>query len=208
MDMNTTDQEIRSAFHRKILSHHHKSPNTLVIDELGLMHGSNRIDIAVLNGHLHGYEIKSSQDTLARLPEQIQAYSSCFQKLSIVVDSKHLSGVLDLTPSWIGIIEATKGSRGAVGFSIVRKSLFNNDVDLFSLAHFLWRKEAAYILDKKGYDKRTLRLPRQKLYKEISNIVTEKELIKTIKEFFTVREDWRADESHESYDDLLQLAST
>ncbi|WP_128815240.1 hypothetical protein [Vibrio sp. 624788] len=55
----TNDSEIREAFHKKKLKSQHEDNQTLVIDELGLMHGSNRIDIAVVNGCIHGYEIKS-----------------------------------------------------------------------------------------------------------------------------------------------------
>ena len=36
----------------------------LVVDELGLCQGRARIDLAVVNSSLHGYEIKSERDTL------------------------------------------------------------------------------------------------------------------------------------------------
>jgi hypothetical protein len=34
-------------------------PTSLVVDELGVMEGKYRVDVAVINGRLHGYEIKS-----------------------------------------------------------------------------------------------------------------------------------------------------
>ena len=52
------DGRIRAAFHGKILRRQHLCPETLVLDELGLMHGRCRADIAVVNGCLIGYEIK------------------------------------------------------------------------------------------------------------------------------------------------------
>lgn len=67
----STDIEIRSALHRKKLRQLHERADTLVIDELGLAHAKARVDVAVINGCLHGYEIKSAQDTLDRLAGQL-----------------------------------------------------------------------------------------------------------------------------------------
>jgi hypothetical protein len=69
-----TDSEIRTALHSKKLSRLRSSQEVLIVDELGLAHARSRVDIAVINGCLHGYEIKSAQDTLARLPAQIATY--------------------------------------------------------------------------------------------------------------------------------------
>jgi len=38
--------------------------------------GASRIDRAVVNGSVHGYEIKSETDDLTRLPAQARAYCS------------------------------------------------------------------------------------------------------------------------------------
>jgi hypothetical protein len=67
----TTDFDIRLALHAKRLRRLKTHPNTLVIDELGLAHAKSRIDVAVINGCIHGYEIKSDKDTLDRLSKQI-----------------------------------------------------------------------------------------------------------------------------------------
>jgi len=61
------DAGIRRNLHCKKLRRHHVDPDTLVVDELGLKHGKCRADIAVINGHLMGYEIKSDDDSLRRL---------------------------------------------------------------------------------------------------------------------------------------------
>ena len=90
----TTDSEIRSALHRKRLRHQKSQPNTLVIDELGLAHARSRIDIAVINGYIHGYEIKSAQDNLDRLGSQLKVYRQTLQKLTIVTAPKHMPKIL------------------------------------------------------------------------------------------------------------------
>jgi hypothetical protein len=71
------DRDVRQALHRKVLKEHHGDANTLVVDELGLRHGTCRVDIAVVNGFIHGYEIKSDADTLERLPRRRRAKMNC-----------------------------------------------------------------------------------------------------------------------------------
>jgi len=46
-------------------------PDTLVIDELGLVQAKSRIDVAVINGYIHVYKIKSARQTLSRLDKQL-----------------------------------------------------------------------------------------------------------------------------------------
>ena len=83
--LGTTDANIRSALHAKRLRRARSQPDTLVIDELGLAHAKSRIDVAVINGCIHGYEIKSAKDTLDRLatpdrclsPDAAEAHDRC-----------------------------------------------------------------------------------------------------------------------------------
>ncbi|EMS0078485.1 sce7726 family protein, partial [Escherichia coli] len=62
------DIDVRKAVHAKILRDHHKDPDTLIIDEFTMNLGASRADIAVINGLIHGYELKSKSDNLLRLP--------------------------------------------------------------------------------------------------------------------------------------------
>lgn len=84
----STDPQIRAALHKQKLKHLHARPDTLIVDELGLVHADVRVDVAVINGHLHGFEIKSAIDTLSRLPRQIKLYEECLEKLTIVCDQE------------------------------------------------------------------------------------------------------------------------
>ena len=72
------DQLVHKAFHKLVLAEEHSCPGTLFVNELGLNHGRFRADIAVMNGKLVGYEIKTDQDTLVRLPAQIDGYNEVF----------------------------------------------------------------------------------------------------------------------------------
>lgn len=191
--MESTDFEIREALHRKVLKSYHRNDSTIIVDELGLAHGKNRIDVAVLNGHLHGYEIKSAKDTLTRLPDQLSQYRKSLQKLTIVVAPNHIDGVLAIAPEWSGIIEARKGPRGGISFTTVRKATINPEVDEVALAHLLWRKEAVELLARYGVSEKELKKPRKQLYELIASEASLEELVSWIKEKFMARETWRAD---------------
>lgn len=191
--MDSTDFEIREAMHRKVLKTYHRCDSTIIVDELGLAHGRNRIDVAVLNGHLHGYEIKSSKDTLTRLPDQLNQYRKSLQKLTIVAAPSHMDGVLSIVPEWSGIIEARKGPRGGINFTTVRKASINPEVDRIALAHLLWRKEAVELLTRFGISDKELNKPRKQLYEMIANETSLEEQVSWIKQKFMARETWRAD---------------
>src|SRR5438132_3874390 len=107
-----TDFEIRRSFHGKMLRRHHGAPDTLVVDELGLQYGSGRADIAVVNGRLVGYEIKSDNDSLARLKRQISLYDAIFDSITIVVGLKHCSVICQRVPGHWGVVLAQIGKGG------------------------------------------------------------------------------------------------
>ncbi len=185
------DAEIRQSFHRKRLKRHHEDQGTLVIDELGLRHGSCRADIAVVNGRFLGYEIKSDRDALSRLPSQIAAYNAVFDRIAIIVGQRHLAAVRHVVPKWWGIILCVKGSRGAVHFFTQRRPLGNPLVDPFSVAQLLWRPEAIEILRASGADARLLRQPRRVLYARLVEAMSRGELKQTVRSFLMSRRDWR-----------------
>src|SRR3989338_2418714 len=107
--MTTNDKIIRVAL-REILGKerkNYKSEEKLpaeIFEEFGVSHGTARIDFAIVNGVMHGYEIKSDRDTLDRLPEQMKQYNTVFDKMTLVVCKKHLYHAVNAVPSWWGII--------------------------------------------------------------------------------------------------------
>lgn len=187
----TNDTAIRAALHRKKLQHLKTLPNTIVIDELGLAHARSRVDVAVINGCVHGYEIKSGQDTLDRLPGQIKIYRETLEKLTIVCASKHVERVEVLVPEWCGILEARQGKRGAIHFSSVRRDRTNPDMNPVMLAHLLWRPEAIALLSRFGLPARDLRRPRKQLYELLAQVLSAKEITASIREFMGTRRAWR-----------------
>ena len=186
-----TESEIRSALHHKRLRNQKSNPTTLVIDELGLAHARSRIDIAVINGHIHGYEIKSAQDNLGRLDRQMEVYKQTLQKLTIVSVPVHMPKILHTVPTWCGLIEVERGPRTGIRLRPIRPASFNPDVVPVMLAHLLWRTEALNLLTRIGYSPKELRHPRKRLYEMLCEGLTTHELTTAIREFMALRHMWR-----------------
>ena len=55
----------------------------VIIDELPLLRGRGRADLAFVNGSLSGYEIKSDRDSLRRLGDQVRHYDTVFEYASV-----------------------------------------------------------------------------------------------------------------------------
>ncbi|MCK1409294.1 sce7726 family protein [Bradyrhizobium sp. 76] len=192
---HSTDAEIRSALHRKELRASHRCTDTLVIDELGLAHAKVRIDVAVINGCVHGYEIKSAADTLARLPQQLGVYEQCLEKLTIVCADRHVAGVRGLAPRWCGIIKVTKGPRGGIEFDTLREAKRNPKIEAYSLAHLLWRTEVVEILSQANTSPAVLRAPRKALYELLAAQFTVEQITAFIKHSMASRQEWRSHQS-------------
>lgn len=186
-----TDSDIRSALHRKRFRYQKLHPGTLVIDELGLAHARSRVDVAVINGYVHGYEIKSAQDSLERLGAQLDVYRQTLQKLTIVAAPRHLPGVLSEVPDWCGLIEALQGPRGGIRLRTVKSAQWNPEIDPVMLAHLLWRPEVLDLLSRVGYAPKELRRPRRQLYEMLCEALTPREITAAIRDFMVRRRAWR-----------------
>jgi len=185
------DQQIRAAYHRKRLARHHADPATVVLNELGIQHGRYRADIAVINGSMTGYEIKSNEDSLRRLKLQIPGYNSVFDQVTIVAGSQHFQGVLSIVPVWWGIELATEGARGGIHVESTRRCALNPEVDDFAVCQLLWRGEAQEILAGIGVDKRLLRKKRSILYELLVDELSSRQLRRIVREKVMQRGNWR-----------------
>lgn len=162
-----------------------------MIDELGLAHAQSRIDLAVFNGHLHGYEIKSAGDTLDRLPRQLTIYKNTLQKLTLVIASRHLQAAAAIAPDWCGLTEIIEGPRGGMTFASRRRACMNPDLDPFMLAHLLWHPEAQDLLRARGVSTADVNAPRKQLCRLLADEVPVRELATAIKAAMASRTAWR-----------------
>lgn len=196
------DFVIRKSFHEKRLRRYHENSETLVIDELGIKHGKCRADIAVINGSFMGFEIKGQDDSLFRLPIQITAYNTVFDRIAIIIAERHLKKVQAIIPKWWGVIMCKQYKRGGLTFTTRRKAMMNPLVDPFALAELLWRSEAAEILLKKGEPCAILRKPRAFLYSRLVMTMTRSELSDRVRSCLLHRKNWRDLKGFSEGDDL------
>lgn len=140
------DRDVRAALHAKVLAEHHGQADTLVLDELALWYGTARVDIAVINGRIHGFEIKSDRDTLARLAGQARVYNAVLDRVTLVVGSTHYGGALRESPAWWGLKVARQGPRGAIHFEDARAAKPNPSQDPVAIAALLWCDELEQLL--------------------------------------------------------------
>jgi hypothetical protein len=186
------DRDVREALRRKVFAEHIRDADTRLIEELGLAHGEIRVDIAVVNGRFHGFEIKSDADTLQRLPAQMAAYNSVFDRVTIVAGRKHVTAVEQQVPQWWGIKLAKAGDRGAVHFEEIRAPRINRGIEPIELVRLLWREEAQHLLESRGV--RGVRgRSRTQLHSILASSVPLVELRKAVRDALKTRANWRSD---------------
>ena len=191
--LSTNDKIIRTAL-RTYLSKLHAGDRKLrIVEEFGVEHGAARVDVAVVNGILHGYEIKSDRDTLSRLPEQMDAYNAVFDQVTLILGKQHLYEAINLVPDWWGILIAKVVTDSSVGFTRIREAKENIGQRNLSIARLLWRGEALRILEEAGEAGGLRSKPRARIYEKLSTIFDQTTLEEKVRDVLFVREDWRSD---------------
>lgn len=194
------DRDIRSALRERLRELHREEPDTLIIDELGLCRGTARVDVAVVNGKINGFEIKSERDTLDRLPGQQEVYSKTLDEVTIVASGHHIDKIIDAVPNWWGVEEVGLEG-GEVVFKTLREPAPNPDINPLALAQLLWRDEALAALKHLGLDKGMLSKPRRALWAKLSECLTLTELSSIVRQHLKSRPNWRSASLPTSGDD-------
>ena len=143
------DVDIRSALLACLSKKHAAKTNTIFIEELGVCQGRSRADVVVVNGLLHGYEIKSDCDSLHHLRNQINFYGKVFDCATLVVGKRLFSQAVEIIPNWWSIILAQTCSTG-LHLSFVRSIRDNPGRDPRALVELLWRKDAILFLEERN----------------------------------------------------------
>lgn len=194
------DRDIRAALRNSLRLAHQNEPDTLFIDELGLCQGIVRVDFAVINGSLNGYEIKSDMDTLDRLPGQQAVYNKTLNTVTIVASGGHIPKITKMVPGWWGITEAVDGECG-IELRQVRKASPNPYIDPFAVAQLLWRDEVLSILEELHLHKGIQHKPRRILWEKLIENRSVDELCQLVRRKLKVRNNWRAAASPALNDD-------
>jgi len=156
---------------------------------MGVWSGTVRIDIAVINGELAGYELKSDCDTLERLPFQASLYSRVFDRVVLVVGSRHAQKASAHVPDWWGITIATQDGADTV-LRQSRRPRKNPAPDPYLIAQLLWKDEALAILHSfglaKGWRNKRIRAIHQQLSEQLPSTTLRFE----VRQALRVRSEW------------------
>jgi hypothetical protein len=174
-----------------------------LMEELGILAGTNRIDIAVMNDLFCGFEIKSDKDSLVRLEGQIKAYGQVFDRMVIITGEKFADKIMGVVPEWWGIEVVMRSESGDLSVEVMRTGQLNDGVDIGSAAELLWKREAIALLKTKSLHKGLENRPRQKAWIKIGENFTWPEVRECIKSRFRSRPQWQHSKRvYEQIDDL------
>lgn len=193
----TSDKLIRAALRNILDKELEKCRNSghkaEIFEELGVRHGTARIDYAIINGMMSGYEIKSDRDTLERLPKQVKEFSAVFDKLTLVIGKRHLYHAIYIIPDWWGVMIAKVNTDNKVFFQTIRKAGNNQNQVGVSIARLLWREEALRILEERNEAEGVRFKPREFIYKRLADVLDTNTLKEQVISQLISREGWRSD---------------
>jgi hypothetical protein len=147
------------------------------------------VDVAVVNGELSGYEIKSDEDTLARLEGQVDAYGRVLDRAYLVTTSRHFDRALDHVPGWWGVLVARQDGPD-VTLTEIRPGIMNSDHDPYSIAQLLWRDEALDELRLNGKGSGLSRAARHYVWSALAESVTIDQLRVIVRRRLKERQAW------------------
>ncbi len=149
--------------------------------------GRSRADVVmILPDAVCGLEIKSDADTYARLSRQVKDYNLYYDYNYIVAGTRHAHHVAEHVPEWWGII-TVELEEGRPDFYVLRQPQENPQVDWKKKMSLLWRPELVHIQElnqmprykekSKQFvvEKILLKVPKEKLYLQISQELFERD---------------------------------
>lgn len=185
------DIDIRTKLLSLMQREHADVNDCLVVEELGLCQGTARIDVAVINGSIHGFEIKSEKDDLDRLPGQIEVYAKSLDAVTVVTTQRHLPKVEQSVPPWWGILLAVEDGND-VAINEYRQSGENPSIDPAALVQLLWKEEALLLLQEKGLARGMTSKSREIIWRRLVESTSAEELRSVVRERLKSRRYWRA----------------
>ena len=197
---DTNDKQIRVRLKQLLYRKYCNDPETVVLEELGLRHGFCRVDLAVVNGNLHGFEIKSDRDTFRRLARQAETYNRVLDFITVVVGERHADNALRVSPQWWGIQLAKCDRLDGVKFIRVREPSENPSPDKLAVAKLLWREEAITLLEQLGAADGFRCRPRRFIYPRLAEVAGIDALRSHVRDRLRSRKGWRSDERQMSSD--------
>ena len=175
------DPEIRRSLFERLREAHEHERDTAFIEELGLCRGQVRVDVAVVNGSLHGYEIKSDRDTLRRLVAQVDVYSRVLDRATLVVGRRHADEAATALPSWWEIL-VVDTSRREVRLRTRRQGRRNPERVARSLVELLWLEDAQGLLAARGGLRGYRGRPRREVWDRVCELYSVNEIAAAVRD--------------------------
>lgn len=135
------DGDIRRALEASLVREHSAAGDTTILHEMKVYRPTARVDVAVVNGEIAAFEIKSDVDSFSRLKDQIAGYGAVFDRVSIVTTSRQVKLARQKIPRWWGIAVSD-----GLDISVKRTAKPNPHRRLTSLLFSLTRSELISIL--------------------------------------------------------------
>jgi hypothetical protein len=177
---------VRSEVHSKLPD----SNEFRLVEELEVCSGRARVDLALIDELLVGFEIKGPKDKTSRLPSQAKAYSECFDRVILVVHESLAAKAIPLVPDWWGVVVGVQQGEG-LRYEVRRSAQANPDLNLESLLSLLWKTEIemlhADLIGEPPKPKATKRGIRANLLSRVTHPVLHRSGLRKLRE----RSEWR-----------------
>jgi hypothetical protein len=136
------------------------------LEELGLCRGKVRVDVAVVNGSIHGYEIKSDRDSLRRLASQAAVYGMVLDRATLVVGPKHVAEAIRAVPKWWEV-KVVIASGADLRVKQLRRGRKNPERNARALVELLWLEDTQALLEVRGGLRGYRGRPRRELWDRV-----------------------------------------
>ncbi len=181
-----SDADIRGVLLQRLRARHSDENDVAFLEELGLCRGQVFVDVAVVNGSIHGYEIKSDRDSLRRLAGQVAMYGRVLDRASLVVGAKHVEQAVVAVPPWweIHVVEAR--STG-LHMKRLRRGCKNPARDARALVELLWLDDALALLAERGGVRGYRGRPRREIWDRVCELYAVDEIADEVRKQLNAR---------------------
>lgn len=180
------DREIRVALLAVLRHLHADEDDVAVLEELGLCRGEVFVDVTLVNGLLHGFEIKSDRDSLRRLARQALFYSAVLDRATLVVGERHVRDAIEIVPAWWELQLANVTADG-VGLTQLRAGKVNRHRDSRALVELLWLDDALSLLAERNAVRGFRGKPRRAVWDRVCEVYSVEEIATAVRKQLKAR---------------------
>lgn len=149
-----------------------------------------RVDVAVINGEISGWEIKSDEDTLTRLAGQVDAYGQVLDRATLVTTPRWEERARHRIPEWWGITVVEETPAAIVVYERRQSKDNSRRLDPMSLAQLLWREEALDELRQRGQARGLSAKARHYIWERLAEVIPLDELRPLVRARLKARPAW------------------